>query len=65
MKRNYIVYDIRNSMWNDGHIEVYKNKRLVEWIEVDDNVESVDDLIEELKEKYSIKKVIYKEYNWR
>lgn len=72
-RRNYIEYDNTNSMWNNGHIYVYKNKKIVKSIFVDDFLENaddedicgVDDIIDMLKQKYNIKKVKYKEFNWR
>lgn len=72
-KNSYIEYDNQNSMWNNGHILVYKKGELKERIFVDDFVESntdediwgADDIIDKMKQKYAISKVIRKEHNWR
>ena len=73
-KENYIEFNNRNNQWNNGYIYVYVNDIMVEFISVDDylenntneNIYCSDDIIDLLKEKYNITKVIKDEgYNWR
>jgi len=72
-KKTQIEYDNKNSMWNDGHILVYVKGELKEHIFVDDFMEvntdddiwGAEDIIDKMKEKYAIDKVIRKEHNWR
>lgn len=71
--KTYIEYNNINNVWNDGYISVYVKGDLKEQIFVDDFMEKntdeeisdVDDIIDKMKEKYHIDKVIYKDYNWR
>lgn len=64
---DYIEWDETNSMWNGGYLHVHVNGEIVESIFVDDRSEDNPyDIIDELKEKYSITRV--KEtnrYDWR
>ena len=62
-KKSYIEYDNKNSMWNNGHVHVYVKDELVESIFVDED--NPYDIIDRMKDKYSISKVITKEHNWR
>lgn len=72
-KKSYIEYYNINSMWNSGHIAVWVDGEFVELINVDDYLEHTTDediyspacIINMLKQKYNIKKVIRKEYDWR
>ena len=73
-KEKYIEFNNRNNQWNNGYIYVYVNDIMVEFISVDDylenntneNIYCSDDIIDLLKEKYNITKVIKDEgYNWR
>jgi hypothetical protein len=70
--RSYIEYDNTNNMHNDGHIRVYVKGKLVESIFVDEYKEENEDIysayeiIDLMKLKYKITRVIVKEgYNWR
>ena len=72
--KTYIEYDNINSMWNNGHLSVYINGELKESIFVDDfleehenndDISSVDDIIDILKLKYEIDNVITIDHNWR
>jgi hypothetical protein len=69
--KNRIDYNNTNSMYNSGHINVYIDNKSVEYIFVDDFLEEnkdahcADDIIDLLKEKYNIQKVIRYEVNWR
>lgn len=70
---NYIEYDNKNSMWNNGHILVRQNGEVLEHIFVDDFMENnIDediwgayDIIDMLKKKYNISEVKIYEHNWR
>jgi hypothetical protein len=70
---NYIKYDNLNSQWNDGYISVHIGTECIEFIIVDEYMESnknedicgVDDILEMLKKKYHIRDVIRNERNWR
>ncbi len=71
---NYIVWDRTNSMWNDGHVYVYKNDKLVEshfFGNYDENGLEKDwknphEIIDKLKEKWSINELReIKGYDWR
>ena len=75
-KKTYIKYDNRNSQWNDGHVLVYVKDELKEQIFVDDYREKHEDIendvfidaysiIDEMKQKYGIEKVIEDVYDWR
>ena len=69
----YIEYNNQNSQWSNGHISVYVAGELKEHICVDEFMEkntdediwSADDIIDKLKEKYGITKVLRNEHNWR
>lgn len=72
-KKTYIEYDNRNSQWNDGWVSVYVKDELKEHISVDefleentdDNIYCADDIIDIMKEKYNIDKVVRDVYDWR
>ena len=71
-KKSYIKYDNRNSQWNDGWVEVYVKGELKELISVDDYRSEIDgermnvyDIIDLMKSKYGIDKVIEDVHNWR
>ena len=75
-KKTYIKYDNSNSQWNDGHVLVYVKDELKEQIFVDDYREKYEDIendvfidaysiIDEMKQKYGINKIIEDVYDWR
>lgn len=75
-KKTYIKYDNINSQWNDGYVLVYIKDELKEHISVDDYREKHQDIdndifissssiIEDMKQKYGIDKVIKDVYDWR
>ena len=70
-KKTRIEYENRNSQWNSGHIMVYVKGELMEHIFVDEYLENnedmhgVDDIIDLMKIKYGIKKVVEDVHNWR
>lgn len=71
-KNTYIEYDNTNNQWNNGHITVYIKGNLQEHIFVNDIIEdntndiyTPENIIDNLKQKYSISKVIKIEHNWR
>lgn len=72
-KKTRIEYENRNSQWNSGHISVYVRGKLMEHIFVDEYLENnkhedvagVDDIIDLMKAKYGIRKVVEDAYNWR
>lgn len=61
VSRSYIEYSNMNPMWNSGHVIVVIKGKTVEHIFVDDTDKSADELIDEMKSKYKISKVKYKE----
>ncbi len=70
-KKTRIEYENRNSQWNSGHIMVYVKGELMEHIFVDEYLENnedmygVDDIIDLMKIKYGIKKVVEDVHDWR
>lgn len=70
-KRSHIDYCNMNSQINMGEIYVYVKGELKETIDVDDYLEShdefycPDDIIDEMINKYQIKKVNKRIYDWR
>lgn len=58
--KDFIEFNDENYLWNSGHVFVYLNGELVENIFIDDTDKSADEIIEEMKEKYNIYKVIEK-----
>ena len=75
-KKTYIKYDNINSQWNDGYVLVYIKDELKENISVDDYREKHQDIdndifissssiIEDMKQKYGIDKVVEDVYDWR
>lgn len=68
--KTYIEWNNINSMWNSGYIIVKLKGQIMENFSVDDHFEEereydVYELLDILKEKYKIDKVIIKETNWR
>lgn len=71
--KTQIEFDNTNGMWNSGSIMVYVNGKLKEHISVDDfletntneDIDCADDIIDMMKEKYSIDKVVRDELDWR
>jgi hypothetical protein len=61
VSRSYIEYSNMNPLWNSGHVIVVKQGKIVEHIFVNDTEKSADELIDEMKVKYNINKVKYKE----
>ena len=61
ISRSYIEYLNVNPMWNSGHVIAVIKGKTVENIFVDDTDKSADELIDEMKLKYNINKVKYKE----
>jgi len=72
-KKTVIEYNNKNSQWNKGYVNVYVKGVLQELIGVDDFLENntdedvycVDDIIDQMKVKYSISKVVRNELNWK
>lgn len=70
-KRTEIRYNNSNPMWNNGYIYVYVKGEIAEVIDVDEELDKDNDfysaycIIDFLKSKYGIKKVVEKVNNWR
>lgn len=66
INKDYIEFDYSNDQWNSGTISVYIKGELIEYIFIDSDGRSSDDIIDFFKEKYNLTKVIeIKGYDWR